>query len=113
VSFDAATIAALRALAPDVATSPALDTLVSWYVGEPVTFAPTDAVFQVPPFYEGVEVLTPDVIDRAHADGFDVWVWMDDTSTQEHADFYRELLARGADGLLVSRPALAADVVAG
>jgi glycerophosphoryl diester phosphodiesterase len=113
VSFDAGTIAAFRELAPDVATSPALETLVSWYVGEPVEFAPTDLVFQVPPVYEGVEVLTPDVIARAHADGFEVWVWMDDTSTQEQADFYRDLLARGADGLLVSRPSVARDVVAG
>lgn len=113
VSFDAATIAAFRELALDVATSPALDTLVAWYVGEPVEFAPTDVVFQVPPVYEGIEVLTPDVIARAQADGFDVWVWMDDTSTQENADFYRDLLTRGADGLLVSRPTVAVDVTAG
>jgi glycerophosphoryl diester phosphodiesterase len=111
VSFDAATIAAFGQFAPDVATSPALDTLVAWYVGEPVEFAPTDVVFQVPPVYEGVEVLTPDVIDRAQAEGFDVWVWMDDTSTQENADFYRDLLARGADGLLVSRPTVALEVI--
>jgi glycerophosphoryl diester phosphodiesterase len=111
VSFDAATIAAFRELAPDVATSPALDTLVAWYVGEPVEFVPTDVVFQVPPFYEGVEVLTPDVVARARADGFDVWVWMDDTSTQETADFYRDLLARGVDGLIVSRPTPAVGVI--
>lgn len=111
VSFDAATIAAFRELAPDVATSPALDTLVSWYVGEPVEFAPTDVVFQVPPFYQDVEVLTADVIARARADGFEVWVWMDDTSTQEEPEFYRELLARGTDGLLVSRPAAAVAVI--
>ncbi len=113
VSFDAAVIAAFHALAPDVATSPALDTLVAWYTGAPVEFAPTDVVFQVPPFYEGVEVLTPDVIARAQAEGFDVWVWMDDTTTQEEASFYRMLLDRGVDGLLVSRPTVAVDVIAG
>ena len=112
MSFDAATVASFREFAPDVATSPALDTLVSWYVGEPVEFAPVDAVFQVPPFYEGVEVLTADVIARAQADGFDVWVWMDDTSAQENADFYLEMLARGVDGLLVSRPTVAVDTIA-
>jgi glycerophosphoryl diester phosphodiesterase len=111
VSFDAEVIATFRDLAPGVATSPALDTLVTWYVGSPVEFAATDVVFQVPPFYEGVEVLTADVIERAQADGFDVWVWMDDTATQENADFYRELLTRGADGLLVSRPTIAAGVI--
>ena len=62
-------------------------------------------------FYGGVEVLTPDVIARAHADGFAVWVWMDDTGTEENAAFYADLLDRGIDGLLVSKPALAVDVV--
>jgi glycerophosphoryl diester phosphodiesterase len=111
VSFDATVIAAFHAAAPDVATSPALDTLVAWYTGAPVEFAPTDVVFQVPPFYQGVEVLTPDVVARAQAEGFDVWVWMDDTATQEEADFYRMLLDRGVDGLLVSRPTVAIEGV--
>lgn len=113
VSFDVEVIAAFRAAAPGVATSPALNTLVAWYVGEPVEFAPTDVVFQVPPVYGGVEVLTPDVVSRAQADGFEVWAWMDDTSTQENAEFYADLVGRGIDGLLVSRPVVAIDVVAG
>jgi glycerophosphoryl diester phosphodiesterase len=113
VSFDATVIAAFHALAPDVATSPALDTLVAWYTGAAVEFAPTDVVFQVPPFYEGVEVLTADVVARAQAEGFEVWVWMDDTATQEEATFYETLLGRGVDGLLVSRPTVAIDVIAG
>lgn len=112
VSFDVDVIAAFRALAPDVATSPGLATLVDWYVGQPVVFAPSDVVFQVPPVYEGVEVLTPDVVARAQAEGFDVWVWMDDTDRQENAEFFAELLDRGVDGLLVARPSVALDVIA-
>ena len=42
-----------------------------------------------------------------------MWVWMEDTTTQETADFYRDLLERGIDGLLVSRPSVAIDVVGG
>ena len=61
----------------------------------------------MPPFYGGVEVLTADVIARAQAEGFAVWVWMDDTTAQENADFYQVLLDRNVDGLLVSRPAVA------
>lgn len=112
VSFDAAVLDAFRGLAPDVATSPGLDTLVAWYTGTPVEFAASDRVFQVPPFYSGVEVLTPEVVARAQADGFEVWVWMDDTSTQETVDFYAALLERGVDGLLVSRPAAAVELLA-
>lgn len=111
VSFDDDVLAAFRAAAPGVATSPGLDTLVAWYGGAPVEFAPTDLVMQVPPFYAGIEVLTADVVARAHADGFAVWVWMDDTSTQENAEFYVTMLDRGVDGLLVSRPTVAVDVV--
>ena len=102
--------AAFRDAAPGVATSPGLATLVDWYAGADVAFAPTDVVMQVPPVYSGVEVLTPDVIERAHADGFEIWVWMDDAATQENAAYYTDLLGRAVDGLLVSKPALAVDV---
>jgi glycerophosphoryl diester phosphodiesterase len=112
VSFDVDVLAAFRQFAPDVATSPGLATLVDWYVGQPIDFAPTDVVFQVPPVYEGVEVLTPDVVARAQAEGFEVWVWMDDTDRQENAEFFADLLGRGVDGLLVARPSVAIEVVA-
>jgi glycerophosphoryl diester phosphodiesterase len=105
VSFSDEVLAAFRELAPDVATSPGLDTLVAWYAGADVQFAPQDVVFQVPPEYEGVEVLVAETIERARSDGFGVWVWMNDADTQENADFYAELAARGVDGLIVSRPA--------
>jgi glycerophosphoryl diester phosphodiesterase len=110
VSFSTEVLEAFRSFAPDVATSPGLTTLVDWYLGAPVEFAPTDVVFQVPPVYEGVEVLTADVVARAQAEGYEVWVWMEDTSTQETAEFYTEMLARGVDGLLVARPTVAVEV---
>jgi glycerophosphoryl diester phosphodiesterase len=111
VSFSTDVLDAFRSFAPDVATSPGLTTLVDWYLGAPVEFAPSDVVFQVPPVYEGVEVLTADVVARAQAEGYAVWVWMDDTSTQETAEFYADLLSRGVDGLLVSRPTIAVDLL--
>ncbi len=111
VSFDTSVLEAFRAVAPDVATSPGLDTLVAWYTGAAVTFPASDKVFQVPPFYGGVEVLTADVVARAQSEGFAVWVWMDDTATQENTAFYQVLLDRGVDGLLVSRPAVATALV--
>lgn len=105
VSFSDEVLNAFREFAPDVATSPGLDTLVAWYAGAPVVFAPNDVVFQAPPEYEGVEVLVPETIERARADGFGIWAWMNDADAQENADFYSELAARGVDGLIVSRPA--------
>ena len=111
VSFDDEVLSVFREMAPGVATSPGLSTLVGWYGGAPTEFAPTDRIFQVPPFYQGVEVLTSEVITRAHTDGFAVWVWMDDTTTEENAAFYTEMLSRGVDGLLVSRPREARGVL--
>jgi glycerophosphoryl diester phosphodiesterase len=113
VSFDDEVMAAFRGFAPEVATSPGLDTLVAWYGGADPEFAPQDVVFQAPPFYEGIEVLTAETIERIHADGFEVWVWMDDTATQETAEFYRALVDRGADGLIVSWPAVAVEALGG
>lgn len=111
VSFDDRVIEAFRGFAPDVATSPGLDILVAWYAGAEVEFAPQDVVFQVPPVFEGIEVLTAETVARAHTDGFDVWAWMS-SGDQETEEFYGELLDRGVDGLIVARPAAAVSVVA-
>lgn len=102
VSFDDSVLAEFRSLIADVATSPGQTSLVNWYLaGAPLD--PRDVVLQAPPVYEGVEVMTTATFERAHNEGFEVWVWMNDES-QETTDFYAELVTRGADGLLVSRP---------
>ena len=102
VSFDDSVLTEFRSLIADVATSPGQTSLVNWYLaGAPLD--PRDVVLQAPPVYEGVEVLTAETFARAHAEGYEVWVWMNDT-TQETTEFYSELVARGADGLLVARP---------
>jgi glycerophosphoryl diester phosphodiesterase len=103
VSFADEAMVAFRTFAPGVATSPGTDTLTAWYAGADHEFAPQDVVFQAPPFFDGLEVLTTETIDRARADGFGIWAWMDDASTQETAEFYRELIARGIDGIIASR----------
>jgi hypothetical protein len=102
VSFADEALAAFRTFSPDVATSPGTDTLTAWYAGAEHEFAPQDVVFQAPPFFDGLEVLTAETVDRARADGFGIWAWMDD-SAQETAEFYRELIARGIDGIIASR----------
>lgn len=102
VSFDDSVLAEFRSLIADVATSPGQTSLVNWYLaGAPLD--PRDVVLQAPPVYEGVEVMTAETFARAHAEGYEVWVWMND-SAQETTEFYADLVTRGADGLLVSRP---------
>ena len=108
VSFDQATVDYVRQQMPEAITSPGIDGITNWFLaGQPLT---GHAILQVPPFFGAIPVVTPDFVARAHADGLAVWVWMD-SKEQESAEFYAELLAMGVDGLLVSRPSVAREVV--
>ena len=102
VSFSDEIMTEFRNAIPDVATSPGQDSLVNWYLAGGA-LDPRDVVLQAPPVYEGIEVLTKETFDRAHAENRDVWVWMND-SAQETTEFYSKLVALGADGLLISSP---------
>ena len=102
VSFSDEIMTEFRNAIPDVATSPGQDSLVNWYLAGGA-LDPRDVIMQAPPVYEGVEVLTKETFDRAHADNREVWVWMND-SAQETTEFYSKMVALGADGLLISSP---------
>ena len=107
VSFSDEVLTEFRNAIPDVATSPGQDSLVNWYLAGGA-LDPRDVIMQAPPVYEGVEVLTKETFDRAHAENRAVWVWMND-SAQETTEFYSKLVALGADGLLISSPTKAPD----
>lgn len=100
VSFNDDVLTEFRSLIPDVATSPGQNSLLNWYL-QGTALDPRDLVIQAPPFYGDVEVLNKETFDRAHAEGYDVWVWMTEAS-QETTEYFNELLSRGADGLLVA-----------
>ena len=102
VSFSDEVLTEFRNAIPDVATSPGQDTLVNWYLAGGA-LDPRDVIMQAPPVYEGVEVLTKETFDRAHAENRAVWVWMND-SAQETTEFYSKMVALGADGLLIASP---------
>ena len=102
VSFSDEIMTEFRNAIPDVATSPGQDSLVNWYLAGGA-LDPRDVIMQAPPVYEGVEVLTKETFDRAHAENREVWVWMND-SAQETTEFYSKMVALGADGLLIASP---------
>ena len=109
-SFNDDVIAAFRELAPDVATSPGLNALTQWFLagGE---LHPSDLVLQVPPDYTGIEVMSPDLTARAHAEGRAVWVWPNGAS-QENPGFYAEMFDMGADGIIAGAPVAAVAALA-
>lgn len=101
-SFDEEVLAAFQEAAPEVATSPSLSEMTDWVLGG----VPLEGyqIMQIPPEYEGIEVVTPDLIERAAEAGIAVWVWPND-SEQENEGFYQQLFELGADGIIAGRPA--------
>lgn len=108
VSVSDDVLTAFRGLAPEVVTSPGIDAMFGWIVGA-TGFEPADLVLQLPPFYDGVEILSEDLIARAAEDGIEIWAWPDDAATQENADFYEELVEMGVDGVIAGHPELAVE----
>jgi glycerophosphoryl diester phosphodiesterase len=105
-SFDDAVIGAFHTLAPEVALSPGLQATTAWVVSN--TPLPDGMrILQVPPEFNGVRVLTPDLVSRAKAAGYLLWIWPNG-GHYETAEGYSELFARGVDGLNASKPAVAA-----
>ncbi len=103
VSFDSAVVQELHALAPEVAVSPGLQELTAWLVsGQPL--AEHYSLIQIPPTSNGVPLLSAELVERAHAEGLDVWVWAA-RAEEEQARVYRDWLALGVDGVIAGRPA--------
>lgn len=110
--FDDDVLAAFQQLAPGVATTPATDELVGWWLAGDAPPAHY-RVLQVPFTYQGIEVVQPDLVDRLHSEGLHVWVWLSGTDVLETREFYAELLSRGVDGIIAGRPAEAVAALAG
>ena len=109
--FNDDVLAAFSRLAPSVATTPGETALVGWFLaGEALD--PKHIVVQVPFTYGGIEVVTPDTVNRVHSEGFEVWVWLSGTDVVETREFYSSLLALGVDGVIAGRPAEARAALA-
>lgn len=100
---------AFHELAPDVAITPGLAAMTA-YVLEGTALPPERTIVQIPPEYEGLEVLTPDLVEQAHGDGLVLWIWPNDREW-ENVDGYNRLLDLGVDGLNAADPPVAVEVV--
>jgi glycerophosphoryl diester phosphodiesterase len=105
-SFNDDVLAAFRELAPDVVTSPGLNALSNWFLagGE---LHPNDRILQVPPTYGDIQVMSLDLTARAHAEGYEVWVWPNGRE-EENVEFYDAMVEMGADGIIAGAPVAAA-----
>ncbi len=108
-SFDDAVAEAFAAAAPGAAITPGLGA-TSAYVLQGTLPPAGRTILQVPPDYEGIEVVNAAMLEKAHADGLVVWVWPND-ARWETAEGYTQLLDMGTDGLNAADPATAVEVV--
>ena len=109
--FNDDVLAAFQQLAPGVATTPATDELLAWWLAGEALY-PRYRVLQVPFTYAGVEVIQPDLRERLRSEGLRVWVWLSGIDVLETRKFYAELLGRGVDGIIAGRPAEAVAALA-
>jgi len=108
-SFDDAIVDYFHQIAPDVEVSAGLDVLTA-YVLDGTPPPAGMRILQLPPEFSGLQVITPELIARATADGFPIWVWPNDRDL-ENLDAYREFLAQGIMGLNINFPAQGVQAV--
>jgi glycerophosphoryl diester phosphodiesterase len=106
-SMGDALVEAFRALLPDVAVSPGINTMTAWYGNRGPL--PGYRVLQLPPKFGDIVVLEPKLIADATAAGIPIWVWSND-KTLETADNYKMWLDMGLNGVIADRPSVMATL---
>lgn len=109
-SFNHRRLRRLRRLRSDAATSTSTPEALSMWWGMQWAYASGyrsgALAMQVPPTYRGREVITPQVVAKAHARNLQVHVWTIDDAASMH-----DLLDKGVDGIITDRPDVLRDVL--
>ncbi len=108
-SFDDAIVDYFHQIAPEVEVSAGLNVLTA-YVLEGTPPPAGMRILQLPPEFSGLQVITPELVARATADGFPIWVWPNDRDL-ENLDAYRDFLEQGIAGLNINFPAQGVQAV--
>lgn len=99
VSFHDEAIDRFHQLAPQIPIAPGLAKVAAYFqTGAPL--GDGYVALQVPPEFEGITVMTPEFVQRAHEDGYAVHVWID--SSDENAAFYDSLIGMCADAIMTA-----------
>lgn len=108
-SFDDQLGEAFHEAAPEVAITPGLDAMTRYVLaGEPLPDGRN--IVQIPPEYQGIELLTPEFIQRAHGDGLVLWIWPNSREL-ENTQGYQGLLDMGVDGINAADPPTAVQTL--
>lgn len=101
VSFNQDAVDRFHAALPDVDIAPGISGTADFVLQNKLPAA--SEAFQVPPDFQGVTIMTPDFVKRAHASGNAVHVWF--SGQEESPRVYRAMLDMGVDGLMPAKPA--------
>ena len=108
-SFDDSIVDYFHQVAPDVEVSAGLDVLTA-YVLDGTPPPAGMRILQLPPEFSGLQVITPELIARATADGFPIWVWPNDRDLENY-ETYLAFLEQGIMGLNINFPAQGVQAV--
>ncbi len=108
-SFDDSVVEYFHQIAPEVEVSAGLEVLTAYVLDGT---APPDGmrILQLPPEFSGLQVITPELVARATADGFPIWVWPNDRDLENY-DAYLAFLQQGIEGLNINFPAQGVEAV--
>ncbi len=101
-SFDDEIVSYFHSIAPDIEVSPGLGVLTA-YVLDKTPVPEGMRILQLPPEYSGLQVITPELVERAKADGYPIWVWPNNRDLENY-DAYIAFLQQGIDGLNINFP---------
>ena len=101
-SFDDAIVSYFHLIAPDVEVAPGLGVLTA-YVLDGTPIPDGMRILQLPPVYSGLQVITPELVERAQAAGYPIWVWPNDRELENY-DAYLAFLQQGVVGLNINFP---------
>jgi glycerophosphoryl diester phosphodiesterase len=101
VSFNDLAVAEFHLLAPQIPTAPGIVGILEfWSLGIPPGFGAK--ALQVPIVYNDIRITTPEFVERAHAAGLAVHVWL--SAQEENEAVYNELIDMCVDGIMPAHP---------
>ena len=100
-SFNDAALVRFHELAPDVGLAPATGAVAAFKLAN-VPPPEGTVAFQVPITFGGVGVTDAEFVQRAHAQGYAVHVWL--SGQREAPDVYEQLLDWNVDGVMAAEP---------
>jgi glycerophosphoryl diester phosphodiesterase len=99
VSFHDEAIDHFHELAPQIPLAPGLAKIAAYFQSGAL-LGDGYVALQVPPEFEGITVMSPEFVERAHRDGYAVHTWID--SSDENAAFYDRMLGMCADAIMTA-----------